>query len=1078
MTDRPISSGAPTFWGVSLCFFLSGVAGLIYQIVWMRYLSTIFGTSELAIVTVLVAYMGGLAVGAWSASKVLHRLPRPVLAYAVLEGAIAASALIVPWLLRAVGGIHRSVWGGQPAPPPDGGVPEALAYLALGVVVLLVPTACMGATLPILSKGVVHRSEQIGRRVGGLYALNTFGAVAGTLLAAFLLIPQIGLWKSSLVGVGLNLVVAVVGWRLAGPRVAPEPESERRSEPSSSRATPNGGAFAYVVLSVMLLSGAFAFAYEILWSRLLSHLLGGSLYAFATMLAAFLAGIAGGGLLGARFSSDSRHAAGRLAVVQLATGVVTAAIFQLLGSDTVLHAGSGASLAAQAALCAAVLMPATLCLGATYPLAVRSLTDTPSQAGTIAGRVYAWNTVGAIVGAVVAGYFALPAFGYAVSFKIAVAGNLLLGTVILFSIRPLPKRTAGCAALLTIACLAAYHPAPPLRLLAMSPASRSNRPPPAAALVYHAVGHSASVAVLQQRGAFQIRTNGMPEAEIFPRGAGSLSYTTIRWMPALPKVLRPQSESILVVGFGGGVVLEALPKGYRTIDVIELEAEVIRANRWLADQRANDPLKDERINIIVNDARGSLGLTQKRYDIIVSQPSHPWTAGASHLYTREFFQLSSEHLNSGGLFVQWLGAHFVDGPLFRSLCATMVDVFPHVHVYFIEDNFLLVGSNSSLDHDYLAPAQEAGLEQLSDYSKIAFIEDVFAVLQLDESGCGALAADSPVITDENNLMATWFTPGGRRESTLNRPERLQELLGDLHHLYRSPARLRDREGFDLRYLASLIKSASPHVDLKRLQSILPREDQFVLQALALIERQPAKVLELLRIASLEQSTSTQVVALEAQARFSLAVRNWAKSGRSLPLDLSEFLQHDEVLRRTFDRLSARRQAVMKARYWLASGQGAKVRVLHDVLGSFSDHRDVWFESAAHARLDSLLGTTTKSDSETARDLQTAAELLDRMLSLPGVQRLPVVAKRIMVAHRRGEAEYLCALGWVLVKNYARATAKEKPVFSNLLGTLIAPYAETTAGGRFRISDPSIAKFYEDAVDSAGPSVFPEAYRQR
>ena len=154
-----------SFWLVSLCFFLSGTAGLIYQMVWMRYLSTVFGTSELAIVAVLVAYMGGLAAGAWVASKFLHRLRRPIVAYAVLELAIAVSAIAVPWLLRLAGILHTSVLGGQAEMPADGGVPEALAHLALGCLVLFIPTACMGATLPILAKGLIHRSAQIGRRI-------------------------------------------------------------------------------------------------------------------------------------------------------------------------------------------------------------------------------------------------------------------------------------------------------------------------------------------------------------------------------------------------------------------------------------------------------------------------------------------------------------------------------------------------------------------------------------------------------------------------------------------------------------------------------------------------------------------------------------------------------------------------------------------------------------------------------------------------------------------------------------------------------------------------------------------------
>ena len=236
VTSNPQKNPASlaAFLVVSLCFLLSGAAGLIYQMVWMRHLATVFGTSEMAIVTLLVGYMGGLAVGAWAASRLLRFFNRPILVYAVLEVMIALSAMLVPWLLNLAGGLHVAILGGQVSPPGDGGVVEALAYLGFGCLVLLVPTACMGATLPILAKGVIHRAEQVGRRIGWLYALNTFGAVAGTVAAAFFLIPALGLWGTSFVAVGLNLFVAVLGAFVAA-KVGPE-ERERDSADSPSPA--------------------------------------------------------------------------------------------------------------------------------------------------------------------------------------------------------------------------------------------------------------------------------------------------------------------------------------------------------------------------------------------------------------------------------------------------------------------------------------------------------------------------------------------------------------------------------------------------------------------------------------------------------------------------------------------------------------------------------------------------------------------------------------------------------------------------------------------------------------------------
>nr|NIP97505.1 hypothetical protein [Akkermansiaceae bacterium] len=429
----PPSAVDSAFLGVSLCFLLSGVAGLVYQMVWMRYLSTVFGTSELAIVTVLVAYMGGLAVGAWIASRLVHKLQSPIRLYAILEAVIAASALLVPLLLRAVGGLHQLLLGGKEAPPPDGGVLEALSLLGLGCMVLLIPTACMGATLPILASGVIRRRAQIGRRVGWLYALNTGGAVVGTVLAAFFLIPRFGLWQTSFVGVALNISVAVLGWFVAlrAPVPAEAEEPEAPGERGTSISPAPGRAFSLVILVVMLVSGGLSFAYEVLWARLLSHLLGGSLYAFATMLAAFLAGIAVGGLAGAALAKNHRRSCLWLAGVEIATGLLTAIVFLSVSSGNFAERGDE-SLGSLALLCGLILMPATLCIGATFPLAVRGLTEDHREAGRWAGRVYAWNTIGAIVGAVGAGYFLIPALGFAGTFKWAIFGNLLLGTVVLF----------------------------------------------------------------------------------------------------------------------------------------------------------------------------------------------------------------------------------------------------------------------------------------------------------------------------------------------------------------------------------------------------------------------------------------------------------------------------------------------------------------------------------------------------------------------------------------------------------------------------------------------------------------------
>jgi len=1070
--QRPVPSGATfdvAFWGVSLCFLLSGIAGLVYQVVWMRYLSTVFGTSEVAIVTVLVAYMGGLAVGAALASRQAHRLVRPIRTYAILECVIALSAVLVPLLLKGVAALHAMLLGGQSAPPPDGGLGEALAFLGLGCLVLLIPTACMGATLPILAAGIVRREEQIGKRVGWLYALNTFGAVAGTLLAAFVFIPRLGLWQTSFIGVALNLTVAVLGWFVAlrVPRVSDgeavedeEVVSAGEKDEKNLTGMPSGIS-ATLILVVMLFSGAVSFVYEILWSRLLAHVVGGSLVAFATMLAAFLGGIAIGGLLGARFAGQQRRSCYWLAGVEIAAGLITLLLFLHLSSSGFADKRWGeATTGSLANLCIWLLLPATICIGATFPLAVRALTRDPGQAGRMAGRVYSCNTVGAIFGAVGAGYVLVPELGYGSSFKWAIVVNLLLGALILIFMKPRPSIPAAAAAVLVLVTGAFYHPGPPLELLTLSPGVSRSGGGKTPVLIHHAVGHSASVAVLERQGSFLLNTNGLREAEVFPRGAGKLSYTSIRWLPALPVVLRPESRSMLVVGFGGGALLEAVPRSVESIDVVELEAEVIRANQFIADRRAIDPFQDERIKVIVNDVRGALRLTDKRYDTIVSQPSHPWTAGASHLYTREFLDLVRDHLEEEGTFVQWLGAQFVDENLLRSFCATMLAVFPHTQLYLISDNFVFVGSRKSLEDPFLPGATpEGGLFRFSDYPKLANREDVLAKLQLDEAGCRRLAAGHAVVTDDRNLMATGQKLDGKREGAMNGHGRLREVLSPLHFLNQESSKLLDGitgGAIDRDYLDRLLRGSARHIDLTAYRARkLSRDDQ-----------RPARVR-----------------AVDVSRRLELGRRGWKARGRGAgPRELAELLAEDETLAGEFGKLSDRQRSLLEAEHWMLTGQLQRARKLPPQAYLLEDHRDPLYVTAAEIRLRCLMDVAGKSVAEQESDAHKGADLLDHLLSLTLVSNLTLTTRRIELAHRLEDTDYLRAMGWILARRLATAPAgapeQMKDLYRAPLGAILEPYASRDPQGRLRLSNKAIDEWYREARSQMGDGIFPVDYRRK
>jgi predicted membrane-bound spermidine synthase len=817
--------------------------------------------------------------------------------------------------------------------------------------------------------------------------------------------------------------------------------------------------------------------------------LGGSLYAFATMLAAFLAGIAIGGLLGAKVAGSQRRSCFWLAAVEIGAGLISAVLFLYVSSTGFSEtAWVDASLASLVWLCALLLMPATLCIGATFPLAVRCLCEDHRDAGRSAGRVYSWNTIGAIIGAVGAGYFLIPALGYASTFKIAIAGNLFLGAGVLILMTPRPTIAAVVSAVLAVACLAGFHPKPPLRLFTMSPLEKpSTRKGMTSKLLHYSIGHSASVAVLERGGSFLIRTNGLPEAEIFAKGADKLSYTSIRWLPALPKILRPETKSLLVVGFGGGALLEAVPSGIESIDVVELEAEVIRANEVVADRRAIDPFEDERITVIVNDVRGALRLTAKRYDAIVSQPSHPWTAGASHLYTREFFELARDHLNDNGVFVQWLGSYFVNEELLRSFAATMLEVFPHTQLYKVADNFLFVGAGTPLDDGFLAGAGPGGaLFELSGYAKISRVEDVLSVLQLDEDGCRRLAGDHPIITDNLNRMATHQALGKIASDGMNHPANLKRVLEPLHFLNQdSPKLLRapSTQNIQLPYLTTLLMAGkASQVDLDRLAGNLmsPAEKSFY-HASSLRGRDPTKAVALLGSALAADPGLPGARALEVQLRLVSARKNWFSRGLGpAPHELASLVAEDAQLQAALAQLSAAEREVVEAQHWLLTGQNSRLHAVAEKMEAFTDHRDPFYQVAVRIRLGALLEVSGKSEQAQEEDALEAREVLDHLLALPTVDNARFMMQRIQLAQRFDETGYLIAAGWIMARKLGSAPAntpeRMKEAYRRPLGAILKPYFKKSRG-RIEFSNPAMRNFYNDVRGRLGEEIFPLEYRK-
>jgi spermidine synthase len=734
------------FFLLLLCFFLSGFAALLYETAWAREFAFVFGTSEFAVVSVLAAYMGGLAAGAAVAGRFVSRIRRPVLVYGLLELGIAASALAVPWGIRAAMWLQRAIAGGQPAPPDEANVSGSLFYAACSFAILMIPTGLMGATLPLLARYAVRSENEIGQRVGLLYSINTVGAVVGAVATGFVILPALGLRMTVCVGAATNALVFAAAALLAY-RSPALPETT----PSESASSPRF----HWILPLIALSGFASFTYEVIWIRLLGILLGGSIQGLATMLASFLLGIAIGSAVASRLARDAARAVRGFAWAQIGTAALSLIAFSLAGRlpelARELGAGRSGSVGANAMIAALGLLPGALCIGATFPFAVRIFARSKSDAGPAAARVYAWNTVGAIAGALASGFVLLTSLGFAGALILAASINLLLALSTAGLHRPRLRFAAGAAAL-CFAFLAIHPPETPWALLRFS---GSIAPQKESAIAHFGVGRSSTVLLFDDGNSWRLVTNGQPESTIIRTNPTPERFVTARWLGMLPVLLRPQTRSMLMIGLGGGLSLEAVPSSVESIHVVELEREVVEAHRVLEGLRGTSPLADPRAHIVVNDARGALMLTDARFDAIVSQPSHPWTAGASHLYTREFFSLVSDHLEPDGIFVQWIGIAFVDEALLKSIIATLLDVYENVSVFRpVSGSFLFAASNGELDP--VKTSQLALDATLSDFSRfgLSHPEDLMAGWNLDSGAARRFSAGAHINTDDRNHLAT------------------------------------------------------------------------------------------------------------------------------------------------------------------------------------------------------------------------------------------------------------------------------------------------------------------------------------
>jgi spermidine synthase len=710
-------------------FAASGAAALIYEVVWTRLLTLHMGHGLAAASTVLAAFMGGLAIGAFSGGRVAATTPaaRALRVYAALEIAIGVLALVIPIALD----LARPLLGAAYA-DGAGGLTFAFLRLNTAIIILTVPAACMGATFPIALRWMLGPASSAAQEAGTLYAANTLGAAVGAALSGFWLIPTLGLHGSTLVGVGLNALVAAGAWALASraanndtpptdaeilqaasdaPRARPS-----KSKPKSAATPPIIVVRPWLAAAVFGVSGFFSLTIQVVWTRLLAQILGPTTYAFSTVVAIFIIGLAGGSAIAAPLAARTTHpafglACAVLASVGLALGAATGVDWALLSIAEVVARPDiqfADVLRHEVVLVATLLLPMTLAFGAAFPFAVAMATDRGERATENIGLVYACNTIGAILGSLLAGFALIPTFGLydTIQLSAMLAAVTTMAVVVWETVGRL--RMAGLAiAAVVVAGIVALPPwnSSLLSSGAYKYASALRGPTLEAALtagelLSYREGATGTVAVRRLTGTVSLAIDGKVDAS----NAGDM--LTQRLLAHLPLLLHPNPRTAAIIGLGSGVTLgAALSHPIAAVTVMEISPEVVDASRFF-ERENHKGLADPRTRLVVGDGRTHLMLGRERFDMIVSEPSNPWMAGIASLFTREFFESAKDRLAPGGVLCQWAHTYDIGTDDLKSIVATFLSVFPHGTLWLVGDaDVLLVGSTEPLDDRIAAIAQ-------------------------------------------------------------------------------------------------------------------------------------------------------------------------------------------------------------------------------------------------------------------------------------------------------------------------------------------------------------------------------------
>lgn len=731
-----------------LLLAVSGACGLAYQVLWLRELSLVFGATVYAASTVLAAFMGGMALGAAAAGRLSSRLARPLTGFGLAEVGIGVAAFGVATVFGVAEPLDAALHhlsGGATAT-------LTLARFVAALALLVVPTSLMGLTLPLVVASPLVRQAS-GTRLGLVYGVNTAGGVAGAAIAGFVAIPAVGAGAAMRITAGLSVLVglgALVLARRDAPGPAPgdattvgavEPPGARRSEAGAAR-VPVRALGASVALS-----GAAAMALEVLWFRALLQFVPATTYAFTTMLAVVLVGLALGSVWASRLLHRDRDWIGWLVHAHLLTGLAALASLTVLA-----YAFDRGLVAAGPAMASALAMlPAAIGMGATLPVTLHVAAAGARDATAVAtrvGRLYALNVAGAVAGAVATGFWLIPGLGVRQALALAAAAFPAIALVLAGAgqRRPRPALIAG---LVLFGGLAMALPDP--LDLAFARRHGSDRPP-----LWRDEGPQATVSVHGDGHSRQLFIDGLTQASDRPE-----AIRVHRDIGHLAMLLHRDPRDVLVIGLGGGATAGAVSRHGARLSIVELNEGVRRAAPWFAGI-SYDVLRQPSTRLIVDDARSFLATTDERFDVVTADIIQPTHAGAGALYSREYFSRVRARLKPGGLVLQWVGLR--EDSAYKLIARTFQSVFPDTTAW--DGGTLLVGtlepltvSRAAVERQLARPETREALTPLG----LVDYETVMARYSAGPEELRAFVGAGPLLTDDRPLVEFYRAlPAGER----------------------------------------------------------------------------------------------------------------------------------------------------------------------------------------------------------------------------------------------------------------------------------------------------------------------------